>query len=198
MMKIGMEINLVQLNMHLPSITDIKLKLFEEMVGSFKNNEDFKIECQGETIGISKAMLQSLSDVFRRMTTNGDNKEAVENSVKIDDTDPETIKELKTFVLDMENFDEPSLDLLMFANKYNIKPVTEYCKKYITEKIDKDNILDVIKVAYITDADDLMKKSVEFLADNRNSLQNSEEWTNFQKDHPMCFVKMMNLQMFPQ
>ena len=116
MMKIGMEINLVQLDIPLPSITDIKLKLFEEMVGSFKNNEDFKIVCQGETIGISKAMLQSLSDVFRRMTTNGDNKEAVENSVKIDDTDPETIKELKTFVLDMENFDEPSLDLLMFAN----------------------------------------------------------------------------------
>ena len=50
----------------------------------------------------------------------------------------------------------------------------------------------------MTDADDLMKKSVEFLADNRNSLQNSEEWTNFQKAHPMCFVKLMNLQMFSQ
>ena len=117
-MVIGMEISLIQVD-SLPSIKDLKLNLFDEMVESFKNNEDFKIVCKGETIGVSKALLQSLSDVFRRMTTNCDNKEAIENSVKIDDTDPETIKQFKTFVLDTDKIvAPPNTDLLLFANKY--------------------------------------------------------------------------------
>ena len=112
-----MEIRLIQID-SLPTIKDLKLNLFEEMVGSFKNNEDFNIVCKGETIGVSKAMLQSLSDVFKRMTTNAENKEAIENSVKIDDTDPETIKQFKTFVLDTDKIvAPPNTDLLLFANK---------------------------------------------------------------------------------
>ena len=54
--KIGMKITLVPLNL-LPSIKDLKLNLFEQMVGSFKNIEDFKIVCKGETIGINKCEL---------------------------------------------------------------------------------------------------------------------------------------------
>ena len=117
--------------------------------------------------------------------------------MKIDDTDPETIKQFKTFVLDTDKIVvPPNTDLLLFANKYNIKPVAEYCKKFIANQIDKDNIFHVIKVAYHIDADDLLQKAVEFLANNRQTLQNNPEWETFQEYHPKCASKMINLLMF--
>ena len=76
-------------------------------------------------------------------------------------------------------------------------PLFKTCKEQVTRSISKDNVYEVIKAAYFTDDDDLMNCASEFVTKNRGQFhKDNDQWKEFQKLHPQCFVKMMDVIMF--
>ena len=184
----------VTLQEDLPTPIELKADLFKHMI-SHLGEEDFHIKCNGETVAFNKVILQSVSDVFETMFKRDSNKEVTEDCMEIEDFSVETIKEFKSAILKGEA-SCPTVELMMFAHKYNVKPLVQYCERHIGEDVYSGNIFEVIKAAYFLDSDNLLNKAVEYLVKNARRLNDNEDWKVFKKAHPDCFIKMMDLIMF--
>ena len=189
--KLSVEVTLIE---DLPTPKELKVELFQHMISNL-GEEDFHIKCNGETLAFNKAMLQSVSDVFQTMFKRDTNKEVTEDCMEIEDFSVETIKDFKSAILKGEA-SCPTVELMMFAHKYNVKPLVQYCERHIGEDVYSGNIFEVIKAAYFLDSDNLLNKAVEYLVKNARRLNDNEDWKVFKKAHPDCFIKMMDLIMF--
>ena len=178
----------------LPTSKELKVDLFQHMISNL-GVEDFHIKCNGETIGFNKAMLQSVSDVFQTMFKRDSNKEVMEDCVELEDFSVKTITAFKSSILEGD-VESPTIELMMFAHKYNVKPLLQYCERHVGENVNKGNIFKVIKAAYFIDSDNLMNKAVNFLVKNAKTLKDTEDWKMFKEAHPDCFIKMKDLLMF--
>ena len=50
--------------------------------------------------------------------------------------------------------------VLMAAHKYNFERLFSECSEHLKFSIDKENIFEIIKCAYLVDADELFRKAV--------------------------------------
>ena len=189
--KLSVEVTLIE---DLPTPKELKVDLFQHMISNL-GEEDFHIKCNGETLAFNKAMLQSVSDVFQTMFKRDTNKEVMEDCMEIEDFSVKTITAFKSTILE-GNVKTPTIELMMFAHKYNVKPLVQYCERHIGENVHSGNIFDVIKAAYFIDSDNILNKAVNFLVKHTKTLKDTEEWKMFKKSHPDCFIKMMDLIMF--
>ena len=90
-----------------------------------------------------------------------------------------------------------NVQLLMFANKYEIDSLVQLCSDHLKTSLTMENVYGVIEAAYLIDDDDLLKKATKFVTKNRGTFKsNDSEWDAFTKSHPECFVKMMQFMMF--
>ena len=179
----------------LPTPKELKVDMFQHMISNL-GDEDFQIKCNGETVAFNKAMLQSVSDVFQTMFKRDSNKEVMEDCMEIEDFSVETIKDFKRAIL--EGPVSPSIELMMFAHKYNVKPLLQYCERHIGGDISFFEVFEVIKAAYLIDSDSLLNKAVNAVVKDARSFSETEDWKTFKKAHPDCFIKMMDLLMFSQ
>ena len=94
--------------------------------------EDIKIECQGEKIEFHKFLLSKVSDVFQRMVENPNFIESHQGIIAIKEISPDTIKTFKKLLYE-NRIEKTDLDaeLLIFCDRYNIKPMAEFCSEYL-------------------------------------------------------------------
>ena len=187
-----------------PGLRMIYKEKFKNYVNSclvFKpdgNGENFQIVCKGEVFGINKSILCNVSPVFERMLANPDLKECRDGLVEMVDTTPETIKAFKNILtLDYIEKEDLSVELLIFADKYDIGFLYKLCQDYLCTAISNENLFDIIKAANDTKDEELMSKSSEFITMNRGSIDigESPEWKDFCKKNPECAVKILSLMM---
>ena len=102
--------------------------------------EDIKIECQGEKIEFHKFLLSKVSDVFQNMVENPNFIESQNGIITMKDVSPKTIKAFEKLLYDdLRDSDDPiektDLDakLMIFCDKYNIKPMVDLCSKYLQQ-----------------------------------------------------------------
>ena len=191
-------IELIQDDPILENKQTIRSVLLDQSISYLKNQSDFTVICQDEKFKFNKILLCSLSEVFQKMIMGPNNKEAITDTVDIEDSKPETIAAFHRIVFgdDKIKVEDFTTDLLMFAQKYLMKPLVEECKNQLVAKLAIDNAFDLIKVAYFNDDDDLLKTTSKFLSKNLGQLRESEEWQAFQKSHPACMAKILNFMMF--
>ena len=165
-----------------------------------KGGNTFDIVCKGEVITFDKELLAISSPVFQRMLFDSIiNKEAMSNSVKIDDFDPSTIKTFKKFLFEDEEIEEErdfTPQLLMFCNKYDVEGLFKMCREYLMRNINAVNIFELIKSAYFLDDNKLLKSTALFIHRNIGSFQENPDFNSFRRTHPQCFVQIVNLMMF--
>ena len=155
-------------------------------------DKNFKIVCQGEEFHFSKSLLSMVSEVFAKMIQGSFNKEATSNSVEIVDFSPETIRTFQKFAFENVELkdEEISMELLMFAQKYLMKPLVAQCKEQLFGTITNENVFDIIKTSYFIDDKDIFKKSSEYLKDNSDDLEDTDEWLSFEEAYPKIMNKV--------
>ena len=175
------------------NVIDFKSLICENALESFKNKKNFTIICQGNEFHFNKTLLSMISEVFEKMIQDSDSKEARKNSVEIDDFNPKTIQHFQIVAFESENAKNEDLtaDLLLFAQKYLIMPLVEKCKKYLINSLTNENIFEIIKVAYLIDDDDMLKTASDFFSKNKDQLQKTKKFKDFEKSNPMCMLKVL-------
>ena len=113
------------------------------------------------------------------MLTNPSFKQCKDGLTEIEDTTPEIIKAFKNVLtLDYIEKENLSIELFMFADKYEIAPLYKLCQDYLCTAISKENLFDIIKAANLTKDEELMTKAVEFIGTNRGTfnIEDNPEW----------------------
>ena len=80
----------------------------------------------------------------------------------------------------MEDF---TPQLLLIAEKYNVKELLEECEQALRRSLDSENVFEILKVAFLVNQNFLMETIREFLFENpSNFIRN--EWTKLVNAHP--------------
>ena len=162
-----------------------------------KKPMEIKIECQGEKIEFHKSLLAKISDVFQNMVENPNFIESHNGVITMKEVSSNTIKAFKKLLYD-ERIEDTDLDaeLMLFCDRYNIKPMVDLCSQHLQSSITKENLMEIVDAAFKINNDDLLKKAVDFVRLNYRSFDDIEQWENFMKSNPECAVKMMKFMMF--
>ena len=117
--------------------------------------------------------------------------------ITMNDVSPNTIKAFHN-LLYQSKIEETDLDvqLMIFCDKYNIKPMVDLCSQRLLKSVTKENLMIIVDAAYKINDDNLLKKAMEFVRLNYGSFDEIEEWKDFIKSNPKCVAKMMEFIMF--
>ena len=104
----------------------------------------------------------------------------------------QAIKVLKNIIdKNVVILDEITLDLLKFADKFNIQPLVKACSNYFAKNINKENMFKLAIIVNRVEDGHLMKK----LATLFLSMTDDDATTAFIRNNPECSSKIM-LSMF--
>ena len=162
------------------------------------DSEDIVIVCDdGEKIPIAKDLLCKISEIFRTMLENPKALESQNNCIELKNISSETIKAFKNIMTkDTINPKDLKVELLVFADRYNIQPLVRFCKDNLKNNICKDNFMDIVKAADVIADKDLLQATANFAALNIGTFEKDQEIMNFIKSNPECFAKVWELMMF--
>ena len=165
------------------------------------NVGDFKIICHDQEFTFDKTLLIVYSNVFARMVENPTTKEAMNKSVEIDDFSPSTIETFKKilFTKDVQAIESKdiSVELLMFADKYQITPLFKLCKDHLLKNVNMENLYPLMEAADLLDDQEFIQPISIFILNNKGEFDdNNPNWKEFQTTHSQCFLKIMNFIMF--
>ena len=178
-----------------------KQKLMNFLYKPPSNSElDFQINCQGRTFKFNKQLLCSFSEVFQKMANNSYSIESKSGCVEIEDFLPETIESFQKMVFTTKPLckEDMSVDLLMFANKYDIQYLKRLIVEHLIHELGEKNVYEVMEAAYLIDNDKLLKATAKFVKTNLGLFKDKEKWNQFKKAHPDCALKVMSLMMFSE
>ena len=173
-----------------------------ECVNEQEGPEDAEIHCKNEVIKFHKTILMKISDVFENMLTNPNFKEShngivvIEND-EISSTSPETIKTFKDILYHkIVDDDDLNVDLILFADRYNIKPIVKICSEVLSQSLEKENVLKIVDAAYKINDDELLKKAMKYVKQNMKKFEKDSDWKKFAQSNPERNSKMFQLMMF--
>ena len=123
---------------------------------------DLTILCDSESLPCHKFILATRSDVFKTMfDAKSDFTELQDGVLKIEDIDAHTMKVfLEYMYTDSIKTEEINCKVLMAAHKYNFERLFSECSEHLKFSISKENVVEIIRAAYLLDADDLFRKAV--------------------------------------
>ena len=185
-----------------PRLTDETEPTMEEAIGNlYFNNEcsDTKIVCEGKEFPCHKFILSLRSSVFKTMFTSDlkINDDEEESTLKIEDISAETmslfIEFLYTDEIQPEDIDP---DLLIAADKYNVKRLVNICRKHLESIIDVKNVMTITLAAYLIDNEQLLQKASKFITENVGGIKKPEQWDQIKKTHPHIATKVMDMIVF--
>ena len=103
----------------------------------------------------------------------------------VKDFSEKTVKDFLRFVYS-ENLEKDDFtpELLLIAEKYDVKKLIQNCQDYLSKALDSENAFEILKVAYMTNQDCLMKKTLNLLMENPLNFI-SNEWSQIVKTYPL-------------
>ena len=111
-------------------------------------------------------------------------KESTSNTTQINDFSGKTVEYFLKFIYG-ENFAKENFtpELLLIAEKYDVKNLIQNCASALMKSIDSENVFEVLKVAFLTNQERLMAKVRDFLIKNP-SVFISDNWGQIVQAHP--------------
>ena len=174
---------------------NFKSILSHEAMSQFSRESNFSIISQGENLKFNKYLLSMISEVFARMILASNSKEALSNSVEIDDFSPDTIRAFQRVAFGNDEIKDEDLtpELLMFAQKYLMKKLVMKIKARLMDSLTNENIFDVIKAAYLIDDQNMIKEASKYLWKNMEQLKGTPEWNAFKIEHSVCMIEALTI-----
>ena len=159
--------------------------------------DDFTIVCEDEKVNFNRRFLANISDVFATMMENPNMIESERGVMKMENVSVDVLKTMKKMLVDRDfNEEYCNIEMLMFADMYNIKPLIMFCKDRIRRTINHENIIDIIRASDRLSDDSLLKYAADFMMENKGRFENDPEWNEYSKQFPEVFAKMWKMMMF--
>merc|ERR1712062_550903 len=185
-----------------PKLTDKTEPSMVEAIGNLcldNDLSDIKIICDGKEFPCHKLLLSLRSSVFKAMFSSdlkiSDAED--ESTLKIEDISAVTmtqfIKFLYTDELKSDNID---VNLLIAANKYDLKRLVNICLIHLGSIIDATNVMEITFTAYLIDNDQLLQKASKFISNNIGAIKKPDQWDQIKKTYPHIATKVMDLIVF--
>ncbi|CAH9101734.1 unnamed protein product [Cuscuta europaea] len=166
-----------------PCFTDVVL--VASNVGSEKN------ATQPVPVPAHRAVLASRSRVFRAMLEN-EMEESLSGTIKISDVSYDVLRAFVNYLYTAETcLDEcMACDLLVLAEKYEIKHLKAYCEKFLISKLNWENSLLNYAFAHQHNANNLVEAAVALIMDNMDKLRKREEYGDLVEKDPRLVVEL--------
>uniref|UniRef100_A0A5B7AIU1 BTB domain-containing protein n=1 Tax=Davidia involucrata TaxID=16924 RepID=A0A5B7AIU1_DAVIN len=138
-----------------------------------------------------KAVLASRSPVFRAMLEN-EMEESLSGTIKISDVSHDALRSFVNYLYTAEACPDEQMacDLLVLAEKYQVKHLKTYCEKFMVSKLNWENSLLSYAFAHQHNAKNLLDASLSFIMDNMDKLSKREEYMELVEKDPRLVVEI--------
>ena len=137
---------------------------------------DATILCDDEEFHCHKVILAGRSSVFETMFS-VEMKEKIDNQVVIKDMDADTLGEMLGYIYGCSanvNTGEKATNLLIAAEKYDLKELKQICENSLCLSLDVDNVVDRLILADLHCASNLHALALRFIKENGESIVDQE------------------------
>ena len=158
--------------------------------------ENFTIICQDQKIKFDKQVLINISPVFREMLESPWTEESKNGQVEIKEVNPETLLAFKNLLVIGNDYkkEDLNIEIMIFADRYNITALLELCGKYIASfDVNDENIFEFVQGIYLIKNGYFMNRATLIMKKNYEALNQDSRWKEFRKQHPECVFKMLDL-----
>lgn len=81
----------------------------------------------------------------------------------------------------VELTEKAAIDLLIEANKYMLPRLKELCEQFIAERLSVKNIIEIINIAELHEAQSLKECALNFMLKNKNIICETQDLTQVSK-----------------
>jgi len=179
-----------------PNSTFLRLAHLIEDLCFNDEMSDCRIICEDQIFPCHKFILSVRSDVFKTMFQTMDMQEGKDGDVKVDDISAKTMKLLLIFIYkDILAKEDIDPDLLIAAEKYNIKRLFDIVSKHLLSELNADNVMETLVTAYLVNHDPLLKAASDFIFENR-PIKKDSYWDKIKTTYPEIATKILDLVVF--
>ncbi|KAL0351540.1 UNVERIFIED_CONTAM: BTB/POZ domain-containing protein [Sesamum calycinum] len=149
------------------------------------------LQCNSPSIPAHRAVLTSRSPVFRAMLEN-EMEESLTGTIKIGDVSYDALRAFVNYLYTAEAcLDEHmACDLLVLAEKYQVKHLKTYCEKYLMSRLNWENSLPYYAFAHQHGAKSLLDAALSLIMDNMEKLSKREEYMELVEKDPRVVVEI--------
>ncbi|XP_006288349.2 BTB/POZ domain-containing protein At4g08455 [Capsella rubella] len=160
------------------SFTDVVLIASEDSAGA-------------PPIPAHKSVLVSRSPVFRAMLEN-EMEESRSGTIKISDVAYDTLRTFVYYLYTAEACldEQMACDLLVMAEKYQVKHLKSYCERFLVTKLSWDNSLMTYAFAHQHNAKHVLDAALSQITENMEKLTKREEYMELVEKDPRLIVEI--------
>ncbi|XAR49601.1 hypothetical protein NMG60_11032854 [Bertholletia excelsa] len=142
-------------------------------------------------VSAHKAVLASRSPVFRAMLEN-EMEESLSGTIKISDVSYDALRSFVHYLYTAEACldEQMACDLLVLAEKYQVKHLKTYCEKFMMSKLNWENALLSFAFAHQHNAKSLLDAALLLIMDNMDKLSKREEYKELVEKDPRLVVEI--------
>ncbi|KAL1533564.1 BTB/POZ domain-containing protein-like protein [Salvia divinorum] len=147
------------------------------------------IHCNSPSIPAHRAVLTSRSPVFRAMLEN-EMEESLSGTIKMNDVSYDALRAFVNYLYTAEAcLDEHmACDLLVLAEKYQVKHLKTYCERYLMSRLNWENSLPYYAFAHQHGAKTLLEAALSLILDHMDKVTKREEYAELVDKDPRVVV----------
>ncbi|KAJ8548963.1 hypothetical protein K7X08_032326 [Anisodus acutangulus] len=161
------------------------------LVAASHDDDDDDDDDQSAPVPANRALLASRSPVFRAMLEN-EMEESLSGMIKISDVSYDALRAFVTYLYTADAcLDElMACDLLVLAEKYQVKHLKMYCEKFLISKLNWENSLPNYVFAHQHNAKNLLDAALSLIMENMDKLSKQEEYKELVDKDPRLVVEI--------
>ncbi|KAL4308291.1 hypothetical protein GQ457_01G028290 [Hibiscus cannabinus] len=138
-----------------------------------------------------KAVLVNRSPVFKAMLEN-EMEESRSGTIKISDVSYDALRAFVNYLYTAEAWldEQMACDLLVLAEKYQVKHLKGFCEKFLVSKLNWDNSLLTYAFAHQHGAKLVLDAALSMITDNMDKLTKKEEYMELVEKDPRLVVEI--------
>lgn len=164
---------------------------FTDVVLVASSDESGKPAANPVPVPAHRAVLASRSPVFRAMLEN-EMEESLSGTIKISDVSYDALRAFVNYMYTAEACLEEQIgcELLVLAEKYQVKHLKSYCEKFLISKLNWENSLMSFAFAHQQNAKNLLDAALSLILDNMDKLSKREEYLELVEKDPRLLVEI--------
>ncbi|XP_027148717.1 BTB/POZ domain-containing protein At4g08455 [Coffea eugenioides] len=147
--------------------------------------------CQPLPVPAHRAVLASRSPVFKAMLEIK-MEESLSGTIKICDVSYDALRAFVNYLYTAEACLDVNMacDLLVLAEKYQVKHLKTYCEKFLISNLSWENSIPIYAFAHQHNARSLVDAALSLIMDNMEKLRKREEYAELVEKEPRMVVEL--------
>ncbi|KAL7176321.1 hypothetical protein ACSBR2_029796 [Camellia fascicularis] len=164
---------------------------FSDIVLVASDDDSGKPASNPVPVSAHKAVLASRSPVFRAMLEN-EMEESLSGTIKISDVSYDALRAFVNYLYTADACldEQMACDLLVLAEKYQVKHLKTYCEKFMVSKLNWESALVNYAFAHQHNAKNLLDAALSLIMDNMDKLSKREEYMELVEKDPRIVVEI--------